>query len=56
MCGERDTHGGTVILSVGLGAVSAQEQAAQIRHRITENRKEFWVRAGLTGKTLQDTG
>ena len=45
MCGGRDTHGGTVVLSVGLGAVPAQEQAAQIRHRITENREQFRVRA-----------
>ena len=52
MCGGRDTHGGTVVLSVGLGAVPAQEQAAQIRHRITENREQFRVRAVLPGKAL----
>ena len=50
MCGGRDTHGGTVVLSVGLGAVPAQEQAAQIRHRITENREQFRVRATALGK------
>ena len=45
MHGGRDTHGGTVVLSVSLGAVPAQEQAAQIRHPITENREQFRVRA-----------
>ena len=50
MCGGRDTHGGTVVLSVGLGAVPAQEQAAQIRHRITENREQFRVRVGSAEK------
>ena len=53
MCGGRDTHGGTVVLSVGLGAVPAQEQAAQIRHRITENREQFRVRAQGPGKGLR---
>ena len=53
MCGGRDTHGGTVVLSVGLGAVPAQEQAAQIRHRITENREQFRVRAQGLGKGLR---
>ncbi len=45
MCGGRDTHGGTVVLSVSLGAVPTQEQAAQIRHLAAENREQFRVRA-----------
>ena len=53
MCGGRDTHGGTVVLSVSLGAVPAQEQAAQIRHRITENREQFRVRAQGPGKEFR---
>ena len=54
MCGGRDTHGGTVVLSVSLGAVPPQKKSAQIRHRITEKRKQLWVRAALVGKALSD--
>ena len=32
--------------------LTAQEEAAQIRHRIAENRKEFWVRAAWHSKAL----
>ena len=55
MCGGRDTHGGTVVLSVGLGAVPAQEQAAQIRHLATEKHKQFRVSARGTRKTALRT-
>ena len=50
MRGGRDTHGGTVVLSVSLGAVSAQEQAPQIGRLAADNSEQFRVRAQGPGK------
>ena len=49
MCGGRDTHGGTVVLSVSLGAVPTQEQAPQIGRLAADNSEQFRVRAALAG-------
>ena len=46
MCGGRDTHGGTVVLSVSLGAVPTQEQAPQIGRLAADNSEQFRVRVG----------
>ena len=47
MCGGRDTHGGTVVLSVSLGAVPTQEQAPQIGRLAADNSEQFRERASL---------
>lgn len=49
MRGGRNTHGGTVVLGVGLRAVAAQEQSAQVGHLAAHKRKQLWVRAALAG-------
>ena len=41
-----DAQGGAV------SAVATEEQTPQIRHLAADNRKQLWVRAGLTGKAL----
>lgn len=53
MRGGRNTHGGTVVLGVGLRAVAAQEQSAQIGHLAAHNREQFGVRALGPGKGLR---
>ena len=45
-------NGGPVVLGICLGAVAAQKKPPQIRHRITENREQFRVRATALGKGL----
>ena len=50
MCGGRDTHGGTVVLSVSLGAVPTQEQAPQIGRLAADNSEQFRVRTWVKGR------
>ena len=54
MRGGRNAHAGTVVLGVALRTVPTQEEPPQIRHLAAENREQFGVRAGLTGKALPD--
>ena len=40
---------GTVVLRIGLRAISSQKKSAQIGHLAADNREQFGVRAALAG-------
>ena len=52
MRGGRNTHGGTVVLGVGLRTVPPQKEPPQIGHMAAEKRGQFRVRALFRRKGL----